>query len=178
MQTNDFARFRAVLAGMAELYQRELTNELLDAYWLSLRRWELEDFEIAAGHLMETGKFMPRPADFTEVRKAGRPTAGEAWARAVTACGSCHSAQGYTSGGTCGDQFVDRVVRAIGGYKTIAMCDEDKLHFLERRFAEHFETMQEAQDVRDDVPQVAYMPRPAIEGPRHIGEIGTSDEWH
>lgn len=178
MQPNDFARFRAVLAGMAEMYQRELTPLLLDAYWLSLRRWDLHDFEAAAGHLMENGTFMPRPSDFTELRKAGRATSGEAWARAVAACGSCHSAQGYTSGGTCGDQFVDSVVRAIGGYKTIAMCDEDKLHFLERRFSEHFETMQEAQDVREDVPQIAYTPRASIDGPRHITDMVIADDWH
>ena len=109
------------------------------------------------------------PKDFENLRKAGRATAGEAWATAVAACGSCHSAQGFTSGGTSGDPFIDRVVRAIGGYRAIAQCDTEKLHFLERRFAEHFESMQDAEDTREAVPQIAstFVPRLKNSGPRH-----------
>lgn len=79
MQQADFTRFRAVMTGMGELYQRELSGPLLDAYWLALRDWPLAEFEAAAAHLMATATFMPRPAEFNALRKAGRQTAGEAW---------------------------------------------------------------------------------------------------
>lgn len=180
MQESDFQRFKEIMVGMGKLYEREVDSPLLDAYWLALRNWSLEEFIEAAAHLMGNSEFMPRPAAFNELRKAGRPTSGEAWARAVMNCGSCHSSQGYTNGGSCGDPFIDRVVRAIGGYKTIAMSDSDKLHFLERRFAEHFETMQEAADIRGDVPMIAFKSRPMIEGPRSLGDIAgeLEEEWH
>lgn len=177
MNTGDRKQFIEIVMGFAELKGKQLSAPALELYWRSLRHWSLEDFQQAAEHLIRTCEFMPMPKDFEDLRKAGRPTAGEAWARAVASCGSCHSARGYTSGGSCGDQFIDRVVRAIGGYRVIAMCDSEKLHFLERRFSEHFETMQDATDVRESVPQIAYTPRAAIDGPRHIGSIGFDDKW-
>lgn len=156
MTSDDRRKFLEVIIGFAELKGKQLSAPALELYWRSLQHWPLEDFLGGAEHLIRTREFMPLPKDFEDLRKAGRETAGEAWARAVANCGSCHSAMGYTNGGTCGDKFVDRVVRAIGGYKAIAMCDSDKLHFLERRFAEHFETIQDAEDVREDVPQIAF----------------------
>jgi hypothetical protein len=44
----------------------------------------------------------------------------------------------------------------IGGPNVIGMCDEDKLHFLERRFTEHYETLQDSEDVRESVPAIAF----------------------
>jgi hypothetical protein len=37
----------------------------------------------------------------------------------------------------------------------VAMCDEDKLTFLEKRFCEAFNDMQDSRDVRVAVPQIA-----------------------
>src|SRR6186713_1042196 len=56
-----------------------------------------------------------------------------------------------THNGTCGDELIDRAVRAIGGYGVIAMCDRDKLAFLERRFAEHYADIESVDDVREAV---------------------------
>lgn len=177
MSPEDRSKFLEVVVGFAELKGKQLSAPALELYWRALQGWPIEDFMTAAEHLIRTCEFMPLPKDFEDLRKAGRMTAGEAFARAVANCGSCHSAMGYTSGGTCGDPFIDRVVRAIGGYRTIAMCDSDKLHFLEKRFAEHFETMQEADDVRDDVPQIAYKPRELLSGPRRLSDCSGPDEW-
>lgn len=156
MQPTDAVQFRNVLTGMFRVYGQDPDALVLDAYWLALDDWSLEDFSAAAKHLMRTGKFMPRPSDFTALRRAGRPTAGEAWTLARKHCGSAIQCGHVTNNGTCGDDFIDRVVRAIGGYGAIAMCDTDKLHFLERRFAENFESMQDAGDIRESVPQIAH----------------------
>jgi hypothetical protein len=179
----DRKRFLEVVVGFAELKGKQLSAPALELYWRSLQHWPLGDFLQAAEHLIRTCEFMPLPKDFEDLRRAGRPTAGEAWTRAVASCGSCREisrAMGahYGNGGTCGDPFIDRVVRAIGGYKTIAMCDSEKLHFLERRFAEHFETMQSVADVREEVPQIAHQARAFISGPRRISDIGGDfDDW-
>jgi hypothetical protein len=149
MEASEFSRFKSVMTGMAKVYERELDGMLLDAYWLVLKSWSLSEFEQAAGHLMGTSEFMPKPAQFMAIRKAGRPTSGEAWANALQ-----HAASSAYRDGQLGDSVTDAAVRAIGGYVAIAMCDEDKTHFLERRFAEHFETIQDAGDVREAVPYI------------------------
>ena len=178
MTPTDRKKFVEVVIGFAELKGKQLSAPALELYWRSLQHWALADFLQAAEHLIRTSEFMPLPKDFEDLRKAGRPTAGEAWTRAIANCGSCHSPLGYTAGGTCGDPFVDRVVRAIGGYRAIAMCDSEKLHFLERRFSEHFESIQDAEDIREEVPRIAFTKRRAIGGPTKVSEmLEVEDEW-
>lgn len=158
MQVSDFKRFAALMNGMAKMYERELDEPLLDAYWMALRDWPFEEFERAAAHLMQTSEFMPRAAAFTALRKVGRPTVGEAWARAVQHCES----GAWRSGGTCGDAGIDNAVGMIGGYRAIALCEQSKLGFIERRFAEHYETAEDAKDARAALPSIARDDRPLL----------------
>lgn len=149
MQASDFPRFRAVLAGMGELYGRDLSPALADAYWLALRDWSLPDFEQAAGHLMATAQFFPRPADFTALRKAGQETAAEAWARVVRQsprwrCGE-HGDE---------DPLIDACIRAIGGNKLIAMTGVDQLCWLEKRFTAAYEELRDATETRLALPDL------------------------
>lgn len=148
MRADDFSRFRAVLAGMAKLYERELDAPLLDAYWLALRDWSLEAFEQAAAHLMSTGKFMPRPADFNALRRAGRMTPGEAWAVALR-----HARGAYRAGPTVPE--VERAVEAIGGWRSIAHANVDALQFIERRFADAFAELETVTETREALPAIA-----------------------
>lgn len=165
MRAEDFPRFREVLAGMAEMFKHELSGPLLDAYWLALKDWPLVEFEQAAAHLLGTEEFMPRPVKFNALRKANRPTSGEGFAIAVA-----HAASGAWREGGCSDPMVNQAVRSLGGWRVIAMCDEDKLPFLERRFAEHFETITDAEDVRDALPYLTPT-RPALKGPQPLAAI-------
>lgn len=147
MQTDDANRFRDLLRGMGRVFGSEPDAVVLDAYWLALRDWSLKDFEGACGHLLKTAKFMPRPHDFTELRKADRLTAGEAWSEVlaiVRAGGNSHD-----------DPVVTQAVRAIGGFNAIGMSHTDQTHFLEKRFNEHYESINDAEDVRAALPNIA-----------------------
>jgi hypothetical protein len=178
MQANDFPQFKNVMTGMSELFQRELSNPLLDAYWLALGDWSLDEFQAAAAQLMKTEDFMPKPAAFTALRKAGRPTSGEAWAVVLE-----YARKGYThwmGGGrltlnnsvaTPDSDLINRAVAAIGGYQAIAMSPTDKTSFLERRFCEHFEQMQEAEETREALPELSFDRRTALSGPTTVGNL-------
>lgn len=147
MRTEDFERFHAVLAGMAELYNRDLSPVLLDAYWLALRDWSLTDFEQVAGHLMGTATFMPRPADFNALRKAGQETAAEAWVRVVR-----QSPRWRTGEQGDEDPLIDACIRAIGGNEVIAMTDVADLHWLEKRFTAAYDELRDATETRLALP--------------------------
>lgn len=165
------------MAGMAKLYEREIDAPLLDAYWLALRDWTLEEFESAAGHLMRESKFMPRPAEFTALRKAARMTAGEAWALVLNYVR--HGYVRWQGGGVTQmgavtkpeSEIIDRAVNAIGGYEAVAMSETDKTHFLERRFCEHYESIQDAEDIRECLPQLTGPSTLAISGPRAARDL-------
>jgi hypothetical protein len=145
MQTDDRARFRAILVGIARVYDREVDSLLLDTYWLALRDWSIEDVERAAAHLLTSSRFMPRPADFAALRRAGAMTAGEAWQAALV-----HARGAYRAGPSVPP--VERAVAALGGWQVIARSSEDSLPFLERRFAEHFVEIEAREEVREALP--------------------------
>jgi hypothetical protein len=131
------------LNGIATIRKSPLTPEALDLWWGCMADWSIEDFKAAAIQVLKTSEFMPMPKHFEDLRKALRPTAIEAWAAAVS-----HAASSAYRRGPIGDHRIDMLVRGLGGYIAIAMCEEDKLHFLERRFCEHFDDVQDSDDVR------------------------------
>lgn len=153
MNASDRAAFVKIVMGFAEVKGKQLSLPAVEFYWGAMQDWELADFQAAAHRLSKTMEFMPTPKHFEDLRKAGRDTAVESWARAVA-----HAASSRYRNGPLGDRRIDMLVTALGGYAAIAMCEEDKLHFLERRFCEHFENVEDADDTREAVPQIAERP--------------------
>lgn len=144
MQGPDFSRFRAVMAGMAELYQRELSNTLLDVYWLSLRDWSLAEFEGAAAKLMQSSTFMPRPADFTELRKQARErTAADAW---------------FTKG-TSDDPRANKAMQIATQGRYVGHIPLDELTWVQKRFVEIYDELADADEARAALPVPADLQR-------------------
>lgn len=174
MQPHDRAAFVKVLNGLAAIKPgAKLTPEGIEVYWLALQDWPLEEFKAAAAHLAGAHEFMPNPYHFSQLRKASRPTAPEAWEQARRASGSAIQCGHVTHNGTCGDELIDRAVRGIGGYGVIAMCETDKLPFLERRFAEHYAALQDAEEIREAVPQIAGPSTLRVGGPQSAQQLLT-----
>ncbi len=155
MQVTDRKKFLAALAGLAAVKPgKELTPEALEIWWSAMRGWTIEEFVSAASHLAGSVEFMPSPFHFEQLRKASKPTSGEAWASALKRCIS------WRTGATAGD-VIDRAAAAIGGYRAIAMADvETALPHLERRFKEAFDSIDDAETVRSALPNLS--PAPGI----------------
>jgi len=166
-----------ILRGLAAVKPgKELTAEAFEIWWLAMKdRWSIEGFKAAASHLARESEFMPSPFHFEQLRKAGRPTSGEAFWRAVKHAGS----SAYRIHPSCGDPRIDAAVRGSGGYIVLAMCDEEKLPFLERRFNEHYEAIQDSEDVRGALPELVGPPRlPRNEATSIKGILSEwPDEW-
>ncbi len=149
MLETDKTSFAAILAGLAAVKPgAKLTPEALDVWWSSFRDWTIEEFRSAAALLAKSHEFFPNPYHFEQLRKAGRLTAGEAWAQVLE----------YVRGTALrqpDDPRVLAAVRAIGGYHAIGMSKTDNTHFLERRFAEHYDAISDAHETREAVPLLA-----------------------
>jgi hypothetical protein len=151
MNKDDFQAFRDVIGGLAEIYRRQLSTAAIGLYWRLLWRWPIEDVKRAAEYLALNCAFMPMPKDFHDLRRAGRPTPGEAWETA-----RAHATPpGWRAPPPCEDPQINAVVRMIGGSSAIAMYPADKLAFLERQFCEHYRDLEDAEDVRRSVPEIA-----------------------
>ncbi|MCP5328572.1 MAG: hypothetical protein H7A18_09530 [Sinobacteraceae bacterium] len=153
----------------------KLTPEALDVWWAAMRGWSLAEFREAAAHLAKSVEFMPSPFHFEQLRKASRPTTAEAFAIARRASRGANQCGRITNNVSSGDPIIDKAVDGFGGYGVIAMCDSDKLHFLERRFAEHYETAQDTEEVRAALPNLAPPAiRPSLRstsGPKPVGAL-------
>jgi len=153
MQATDKPDFLKVMNGMAAMRKATLIPEVLDLWWACMADWKLEDFKAAAIQVLKTQTFMPSPKDFEDLRKAGRETAGEVFAgigRYIE-----YSPYGHTiKAGT--PRPIAAAIRAMGGADAYAMCEVEKLPFLEKRFCQHYEEIIEHEDTRQSVPQIAY----------------------
>jgi hypothetical protein len=148
MTPSDRQSFIEIVIGFAELKGKQLSAPALELYWNAMQHWTMQDFQQAANHLVRTCEFMPTPRDFESLRKAGRITAGEAWAMVLAAVRRSDYDHGISP-------LIDRVVGACGGYRLIGQTEVNQTQFIERRFAEHFEVIQDADDTRAAVPQIA-----------------------
>jgi hypothetical protein len=160
----DKVEFVKVVMGFAELRGKNLSLPAVELFWAAMQDWELINFKAAAAHLLKTHDFtynLPGPKDFEDLRKAGRMTAGEAFAKALewARTGAYrHPAQ------TPEAMLIDRVVQAMGGWGALCGSDPEKIHFTEKRFAEHYETIEDATDTRQALPQIAAPVRARIAG--------------
>jgi len=103
MQQSDFNDFKVVLEATAQMYGKVLTATIVALWWEALKGYDLAAVREGFGRHMQnpdTGQFMPKPADI--VRMLGGTTqdgALLAWSK------------------------VDRAVRSIGPYETVAFDD-------------------------------------------------------
>jgi hypothetical protein len=151
VRPEDKTEFAQTVAAMASHKRQTLTAMDHRFWWEGMQDWTLDDFQAAAFRLIKTEDFMPTMKHFEDLRKAGRMTAGEAFAKAIAWARSGeyqHPAKTHEA------ILIDRVVAMLGGWGEITRYEEGKLHFLEKSFAEHYETLQDATDTREALPQI------------------------
>jgi len=151
MTPADRTAFLEVVVGFAELKGKALSAPAIELYWRAMQHWEIGEFRAAAEQLLRSCAFMPTPKDFEDLRKAGRMSSGEAWALVLEA------ARGH--GELPDDAALQAAVRALGGVRAIGMLNSDQMPFLERRFAEHYESIGERQETREALPAIAGLAR-------------------
>jgi hypothetical protein len=149
MYPSDKPKFVATLVGLAAIKGRELTDEAIDLWWLSMAPWSIEDFTAAAAHLIGACQFMPTPYDFEQLRKAGELTAGEAWERVLSGAKLEPGSRAY------------RAAQIVGGQYAVRHADVERdLPFIQKRFQEAYADLSDVDGVRQALPQIAVMDEP------------------
>jgi hypothetical protein len=159
MQQTDFESFRSRMAAMARLFNADLDAALLDLYWLALRDWSLADFEGAVAHLLVTSKFMPKPADFSELRKQAGISAAEACAEVFRLV-----QWGYAQERERLPAKALHVVALMGGWNALEMAESSTRHFREKKFCDLWDEVGEIDSARHALPSAA----PRISSPRSV----------
>ena len=165
MRTDDHQEFVRVLTGIATIKRVDLTAEAFELWWNAMKEWEIGDFKDASGYLLKNCQFMPAPYDFEELLKKQRPSAHEAWAEAL------RFASGGWRTGMHEDNRINSVAGTLGGWSVIALCNYEKLGFLERRFIDTYDDFIHGDDVRVALPNLTERSTERVGGPVSVGEF-------
>lgn len=152
METSSKPEFVRILTGMAAVKRIDLTTEAFEIWWLALADWDIEDFRSAAAHLIKTCEFMPGPHDFEKLKRLSRLSAQEAWSQALS------FADGQWRTEQHPDDRINRVVEMLGGWRTLALTNVEKLGFVQRRFVDAYADLNDGEDTRAALPSIAGEP--------------------
>lgn len=160
MRNSEKPAFVKTLNGLQAIKPgQKLTAEAIEIWWMAMQGdWTLQDFVAAASHLAKAIEFMPSPFHFEQLRKAGNPTPDEAWQIALDRCKRWRTPRESLDD-------VDRAAAAIGGYRSIALADQETaLPHRRRDFVEAYGKIVAATEVRHALPGIA--PTPELPAPR------------
>lgn len=106
----DFTCFCNAIGTLAELYDKELSEFSIAAYFETLKGYSIEDVEHAISHAMGTLKFFPKPVELIEIITGGgaQNIEDRAQAQALKVLETVRRVGGYSS-----VQFSDPVTTAV-----------------------------------------------------------------
>lgn len=139
MNLDDKPEFLRVMNGLASVFGGQLTPEALDVWWRAFGGWSLHDFTQAASAAVTRCKFMPRPADLFDVKRAALPSPGEAWEIA----------------GKGIDALADKALNIATQGRYFGHIPYDEHPWIQKRFLEVYEQLADVEDARASAPQLA-----------------------
>lgn len=132
------AEFARIMTGIAELFGKPMSRELLSIYWMACSDLDLQQFKAAATKAAKTCEFMPKPRDFLAHALDGEMSSLEAWDVALYC---------VRNGRPMRDPRVIAAANLVGGHKAIGDCYDKDLPFLERRFREAYDEVIEREPI-------------------------------
>lgn len=139
MKPDDKPEFLRIMNGLAAVFGGQITPEALDVWWGAFGGWSLHEFTHAAGAAVTRCKFMPRPADLFDVKRAARPTPGEAWDIA----------------GQGRDELADKAFSIATQGRYVGHIPYDEHPWIQKRFLQLYAQLAEVEDARAAAPQLA-----------------------
>jgi len=131
--------FREAMAVFGEIYDKQISEVLLRAYWIILEPFSDEDCMKAFRRILEESSYFPRPADFMKILATThkeRATIG--WISAVKGVARVGN---YTSV-QFSDPVIHSVIVAMGGWENFSMFDESERTWVQKEFERLYEIME------------------------------------
>lgn len=135
MTEQDRAAFVTQLTGLAELFDKKITDTLFDIYWQVLEDLSLEDFKRAVNSLALTAKFFPKPAEF---REQILPDMSAQAAIAYKKLEDAFSSAGVYRTVVFDDPVIHAVVENLGGWMHYCNLPEVEVKWYRKEFEKHY----------------------------------------
>ncbi|MCX5826912.1 MAG: DUF6475 domain-containing protein [Deltaproteobacteria bacterium] len=131
--------FREAMAVFGEIYDKQISEVLLRAYWKIFEPFSDEDCMKAFKRILEESSYFPRPADFMKIlATTHKERATIAWLSAVKTVARFGN---YTSV-QFRDQVIHSVIEAMGGWVNFNMFKESERTWVQKEFERLYEIME------------------------------------
>ncbi len=138
MQADNIPKFTVLMAGIGELYGKNISSQLIDIYWQVLKKYELHDVQCAfQAHVKnpDCGQFFPKPADIVRfIEGSGETKALMAWAkvdRAIVQVGRYQSV-------VFDDPLIHVVIENMGGWVKLCAMNNEQMPFNANEFQKRY----------------------------------------
>lgn len=139
MKSQHLEAFTALMTGVAELYGKVMSPQLISIYWEGLKEYDFDAVKEALNlHVRnpDTGQFMPKIADVVKFAEGSTLTqAFQAWQKVMQAM---HSIGTYQSV-VFDDPLIHAVIADMGGWQPLGMVQDDDLPFKAREFEKRYQ---------------------------------------
>ena len=151
-------RFAEMMATLGTTFEKDISETLTKIYWEVLKKYDDDSVEIAFNEVMASCKFFPKPSEIIQFIKSRQIEAKQA--NALESWGMVMS--GLECGKIPNDGRIQEAIRRLGGWTWLQDKGYDDLHWLEKRFIEHFEQIVESRKYDNDM--IAAEERKLLEG--------------
>lgn len=159
MNKDDKTRFTNALIGSFEVYGKQVSDTLINIWWVSMQSYSIDEFcHALSRHLQDpdTGQFVPKPADIVRALSGSKDgQALIAWSKVEKAMKSigCHNSVCFDDG------LINRLVEDMGGWIQLCSLSEHDLKFKCNEFEKRYKS---------------YLVNPPLEIPSHL--VGKSEQ--
>jgi hypothetical protein len=129
----DKNKFVELMAGLSQLYDKELSQFALNLYYEILENYDYLQIESAIKQVISTNKYncIPKPAEILEFLEGTRDDkALLAWLQVMEAV----QKGGYYASIEFSDPIISHAVNELGGWQWLCCSQKDDLPFIEKRF--------------------------------------------
>lgn len=138
MEPRDISKFTTMMAGIGELYGKDISAQLTDIYWRALKHYELQDvqraFQVHVNN-PDKGQFFPKPADVVRfIEGSGETKALQAWAKVEKAMIQVGRYQSVVFD----DPLIHAVIEDMGGWIKLCAIKNEGLPFYANEFQKRY----------------------------------------
>lgn len=138
MNEQDIVKFSEMLAGLGELYSKEITDTLEELYWRSLEKYEFLDVSRAVSSYVvnpDNGQFFPKPADLVRFIDGDNTTQAQ---HALTKLDQAIRQVGPYMSVCFDDPITQRIIVDMGGWFSFSEITDDDWKFKQHEFVQRY----------------------------------------
>lgn len=155
-----------ILTKIAEIFDKPITETLVDAYMDALEGFSKDQLAAAAKQLMRTSEYFPRPANFIKLldppedkivtRRNDDAIAAAAWDTFIRWLEGLHPLEK--------DDPIRRAADAIGGKARFALMTYDQINYYRGDFKDAYLTILKDQERGEALNEIGAAPLPGLAG--------------